>query len=354
MKWIFMGLLLPVVVLTGCSVRPVTLQQDYQSVRVTMSGTPQDTYALVDQMDQLVSQATVSGEQLIFQLPPNLVVDQCFSLQSLQHRQSLAEPPYFMLSLVAQYRDLSVRKMRVEQELQAAIDAEVNSRQFHTNTMLALEQHPAFAENSCLVPPQQVLPAEPFTKCQSEQECRSEGGAICFSLLLGNEGCGIAAQQLQIPGLLSNPGCSAIAAELAGEKYQLDQAVVDALAGYADDIANQMIQSESGFDQFFGILLKGVGYAVKLENALQCTNDFVQRHFGPKLAWQAEVQQIIAAPQRLYSQCQQFVQHTHQSVAAIHAAIAQQQQLQPQLAAISEQLTVLQQLQLPLDACPGS
>lgn len=352
MKWMFTKLFL-VMLVAGCAARPIELQQDYQSVRGKLSGSPQATYLLIDQSGKVISPAMIEGQQLVFWLPPDLPEQQCFSLQSSEQQQALSDPAWFKLSVVTKYRELSSTQLSLSHQLQSAVADEQRFRQIHAGTMQALGQHPAFANNSCIVPPQQALPAEPYTKCQSEQECRSEGGAICFSLLLGSEGCGIAAQQLQIPGLLSNPGCSAMAAELAGEKYELDQAVVDAIAGYADDIAHEMIQSESWLEQAFGILLKGAGYAVKLENARQCTDNFVQQHFGPKLLWQAQIRQITDAPQRLYSECQQFVHSTYQSVAAIESAMAQQQQLQPQLSVIHEQLTALEQLQQPVEFCPG-
>ena len=161
------------------------------------------------------------------------------------------------------------------------------------------------------LPKQRRLPPEPYTKCNSYGECLEEGGAICYSRFIGVEGCGLALRELNVSGMLASPGCAAAAANIAGEKYDMDDAFVDLLHGVADDVGTNLVKSESWFDNVLGVVVLGLNYGAKLDNARQCTDNFVERNYGPRRRWLSTVNEIRAEPDKTKSQCLSLVKNNN-------------------------------------------
>jgi len=107
--------------------------------------------------------------------------------------------------------------------------------------------------------------------------------------------------------MLSSPACSAFAAKLAGEKYDMDDAFVDFLHGVADDFGTGLLKSESLLGNLFGLVVLGTNYGVKLEKARACTNSFVEHFYGPKLVWQQRVKEIRLEPQAIKNNCERLI-----------------------------------------------
>ncbi len=290
--------------LAGCAVRPVTSFHTYKDLQVELSSADGKMYALVGKSGRRLSEAGGRGENLILSLPEGIGASGCFYVADHKGRNIYGEGQYFGLPLIQEYRGALEAKVQLESAIEAIERAEDEYRLKHSSAVARLEANRAFDGQACSTPDQKPLPPKPNTKCETEWECREEGAAICFSQFLGAEGCSIALKELGISGLLSGPGCAAAAAELAGEKYDMDDVVVDALQGLVDDAADWLLERESFFGKLLGGGAKTLNYNLKVNRAKQCTHDFVSRFYGPQRKWLESVGRVKREPARAKKECQ--------------------------------------------------
>ena len=299
MRW----LVLVCIMLSGCSIKPVSTLHTYKDLQVKLSQADKSWYRLVDEKRRLVSKSTGVNGVLNFGISGRTDVSQCFYVINKKGENIFGGTSRISLSLIAEYRKINAEKQALERKRDRNERADKRYRSKYKSDWKSLRANRAFKNKTCHTPAQGPIPRKPVTKCATEKQCREEGGAICFSQFLGSEGCGIALKKLKIPGLLSSPGCAAAAAELANQKYNMDDALVDLLHGVVDDVADSLIESNSGWDQFWGVVAKGLSYGVKLNKAQECTNAFVNRYYGPKHRWLNEVKRIQNEPRLTKNRC---------------------------------------------------
>ena len=161
--------------------------------------------------------------------------------------------------MVNEYRVIDDYKRNLEDQLRSSTDKNERYNRYLESTKNKLNRNRAFSDRSCHLPKEKLWPREPYTKCDSHNECLEEGGAICYSRFIGLEGCALALKELKVSGMLSSPGCAAAAAEIAGEKYDMDDAFVDFLHGVADDVGGELMKSDSFLDNLLddGVKCRG-------------------------------------------------------------------------------------------------
>ena len=349
MRWVALLTLL----LTGCATQPVSSFHTHKNLHVELSKNDKHNYSLVDQKGKRVSRSNGRSASLNFSIPPGTRASSCFAIADHKGKNIFGEGYYFSLPLTQEYRKVDTSRKNLGYKLDIAERAEKENKRRYNAAWDRLEANPAFKDNTCHKPPRKPFPRKPRTKCKTEKECREEGGAICFSRFLGTEGCSIALKELQIPGLLSAPGCAAVAADLAGEKYGMEDAFVDFLHGVADDYADSLMQSESGLSQLFGLIVKGANYKIKLDKAEQCTHQFVNRFYGPKRKWLAEVDRIKSEPARVQSTCFSIIREVNDYHKKIDESKQETSTLAKELAAAKRNHERLSAIQRPLTRCRG-
>jgi len=295
-------------ILSGCAVKPTNSIQTNKSLVVSLSGTDKKEYRLVNRYGKVVSRDTGEDKKLKFDIPYKADVNQCYSV--LNEKGKYLSDDLYRLSLVNEYRAIDGYKTKLEKLLKNSTEKNESYTSYFENTKNKLERNRAFSDRRCHLPKERPWPREPYSKCGTYDKCLEEGGAICYSRFIGLEGCAFALKELNVSGMLSSPGCAAAAAEIAGEKYDMDDAFVDFLHGVADDVGGELMRSESLLDNILGFFVVGANYGVKLDKARQCTNDFVETHFGPKRRWIEAVNEIRAEPEKTRSQCVSLV-HEH-------------------------------------------
>ena len=300
MRW----LIFFIVLLSGCATKPVSTFHTYKTLQIQLSQTDESIYALIDGANHQISQSTGKDGTLNFSIPMGANdTGGCFYIINQEGKSLFEKDPYFSLPLLTEYKKNYSSKSYLENQLNELAHNEKKYRNNYETAWKRLKQNRAFKNNTCYTPEQKQLPQEPYTKCETETECREEGGAICFSRFLGTEGCDVALKELGMSGLLSSPTCGFTASKLANEKYDMGDAIGDVLHGLVDVIAEEKGKSDSLWDNFIGAVLKGGSYAVKLNNAKECTNDFVDYYFGPKRRWLAEVDAIKREPIQTRNEC---------------------------------------------------
>lgn len=305
------------IILTGCAVKPISTVQTRNSLVVQLSGSDSDQYRLVDAGGKTVAASTGETETLQFYIPADTNLNQCFYVVD-NDGERLAEDRY-SLAAVHEYRAVDQYRKKLENRLQRKIREHRRYEEDLQQTKAKLHVNRAFNDGGCILPDEFPWPKEPYTLCKSYDECLAEGGAICFSRFLGLEGCGYAMKELKVAGMLSSPGCAAMAARLAGEKYDMDDAIVDFLHGVADDVGSSLMKSDSTFDKFVGLLVLSASYGVKVKNAKQCTDHFVEKYYGDKIRWIKEVRRIRAEPGETRSRCIDLVTKNNQYVGNLNA-----------------------------------
>ena len=257
----------------------------------------------------------------------------------------------FKLHLAGSIKETSQLLQRTEAELSDS--KRKDPRLLLASTRNRLSNNRAFVGQQCIRPEQRPLPIRPKTRCTSRQECLQDGASICFTRYLGESGCGVASSELGGPGILSRSDCAAAAARLAGEKYELGDAVVDAIMGIVDDEAADLQSNDSLSDNFLGFAIETLSEVRKLEQAKLCTNSFVQKHYGPMEAWQSNARSITTEPYRLVGSCQRDLDSLHSLESAlIHSPNqANTDRLEAKVAELKGRQRTLETEKRPLEFC---
>lgn len=294
--------------LYGCSIHSKSTVQTKDSLVISLSGSTKNNYFLIDERGGVIAQDSAKDGKLTFSIPANADTKSCVQVQD-QKGKKLTENSYY-ITFIDQYRLLDNYKQFLESVVARKVQEYADLNRNYQDVKIRMEGHSAFSNRRCHLPDQREIPERPITRCGSYNECLEEGGAICFSRFIGSEGCSMALKEINISGMLASPACSATAARLAGDKYDMDDAFVDFLHGVADDAGGNLIKSESWFDKALGVLVIAANYGFKLENARNCTNNFIQTYYGPMLVWQQQVREIQLEPERIKANCESLiVQH---------------------------------------------
>ena len=150
---------------------------------------------------------------------------------------------------------------------------------------------------------------------------------------------------------MTSPACSLLAAELAGEKYGLDSAFVDALHGVADDYAISLLKSESILGNLLGAFVGISNYGVKLARAEQCTVRFVNYHYGPIEKWESRVGFLRNEPERELSSCKSLVTRISSARKDVIAEEQKTIDLQSKIDQIEIRMRSMQRQSTPIKFC---
>ncbi len=308
-------------ILSGCAVSPVSTTQEKNKITVVLSGTSDDSYRLYNDYDGYVARADGRDGSLVFTVPEYADTSRCFTVKDKNGKNIYENNTYFSTPLISELRQSQKERRAYEDKI---TQLQGNAQQFDTSYndhWVQFRKSPAFnaAGNTCRLPAQKTIPPKPYAKCTSEQQCKEDGAAICFTRFIGEAGCGVASKKLGISEFLSNPGCAAAAADLAGQKYGMEDAFVDALNGAIKDVANTSKSSESPLENIIGHIIDAGVYAYDINSAVQCTSKFIETNYGPVRKWLAEQKSIEAEPQLAMNQCKSLVNSINADVKNINS-----------------------------------
>lgn len=266
-----------------------------------------NTYYLFDGSQQTVARAVSANGQIRFLLPQNRYVGECVAVFDDRGRALWDDRRKIRLAARSEHQEAWRQKQAIRTDSEAAAATERRTRQQREAAEGRLRANPAHSVGTCRRLSPQPVPPRPTVRCASYDECLQDGAAICYTRYFGSKGCGMALDEFEIPGLLSSPGCAAAAAELAGDKYELGDAFVDALHGMIGDTGKKMMRSDDFLSQLLGLAVTLGNEYAQLEQAKTCANRFAERQFTPLRTWAAQVEQRRAEPERLLADCQRDV-----------------------------------------------
>ncbi len=339
--------------LASCATTLSSGTQSINSVELNVSRSDNKSYYLVDSSRKHVSSAVASSGKLVFELPrqANRFVDECVTIVDSTGKPVLDDKKSLFLASRSAYQNNSKER---EQLVAAQHEDQRRERMAHDQLKAAnarLRSNRAYVHATCTRPVQTAMPARPQMRCATREECLQDGAAICFSKYLGAKGCGLALNEFNIPGMLSSPVCAATAAKLAGEKYELGEALVDALYGVADDAARELMSRGTIGEKIVGAIIGITSESLQLRDAHSCTQSFVERQFAPLENWNREVSRIRAEPAHLLQSCQQDVQSLASMPQQISATAERLRQRQPRLQALESNMNKLMRERSPIQWC---
>lgn len=337
--------------LMGCATKVRVGSQSVDAVQLDFSGDERRRFFLFDSNRQQIASAVPIGGRLQFQLPSTRNLTECAfvvdqngksildgdRLLKLTARNEYASALLDRQRTASQYSQVSIRRSSADAEQKGALKR--------------LEANRAYANRRCSRPAQLSPGSRPVVKCGTYGECLRDGKLICYSRFAGAKGCGMVASEFKIPNAVSGPTCAAVVAELAGEKYKLDDAVVDSLLGLADDTAASLRKSESAGDVILGWIVGGVSGALQLQQAESCTKNFVDRQYGLLQRWLRESERLRLEPDVLFQSCNRDVNAYLTASPTIESASAQLAALAQSLAKADSRLSALTRERRPLEWC---
>jgi len=241
--------------LSACSVVPERTLETRERVIVELSGASDEVYYLVGRDGRRYAASVNYNDKLHFRVNTQVSGSGCYFIANDDGDVFSKDPKFFALNKISGYQNLQSRYSYYQREIQAAKNTNRSHAIQMSRVISSLGQTRAYQNGSCERPRRKPYPPMPKVKCGTHAQCTEEGSAICFTRFVGSEGCSYALSEYKVPGLLSSPGCAALAAELAEEKYELGDAFVDAIHGVVDDIAREQMNSDSILSQAFGAVI---------------------------------------------------------------------------------------------------
>ncbi len=340
-----------VLLLSGCAATKFTEGTQSVSQLELRHGSTSGHYLLIDSNNQVVSSAEANSSVLIFSLSRDDRLDNCVAVVDSKSKPA-TDTPFIFISLHSVYQELVAERGSLAAGIGEAHNRSMALRQQSQSVRAELAANRAYSNQSCVLPAMAPVPPPPALKCNNPDECRQEGAAICYTHFIGTQGCGIALDRLGIPGILSSPGCSMLAASLAHEKYDLGDAFFAMVVGAVDDKASEMMKSKDVGDQVVGAAVKGIILATEIGEAQSCTENFVKTEYGvPVDEWQSSVNRIRAEPGQLQSACQSDVARLSSLATAIQQADAAAIERERQLVGLDGRIRLLEAARKPLEYC---
>ena len=337
--------------LMGCATKVTVGSQSVEAVQLDFSGDERKRYFLFDTNRQVIASSVPAAGRLLFQLPANRHITECASVIDQTGKSILQGERLLKLSARTEYVTTLLERQRTasqysqEDMRRRAADAEQKS------ALNRLGANRAYANGRCNRPTQLSPGPRPVVKCGSYGECFRDGKLICYSRFAGAKGCGMVASEFKIPNIVSGPTCAAVVAELAGEKYRLDDAVVDFLFGLADDTAANLRKSESAGEVILGWLVTGISGALQLQQAESCTKNFVDRQFGPLQNWLQEGERLRSEPDSLLQSCSRDVNAYLTASPTIESTNARLAVLSQSIEKADSRLNALTRERRPIEWC---
>lgn len=347
----YIFIMLATTLLIGCATKVRVGSQSVDAVQLDFSGDERRPYFLLDNNRQLIASAVSHAGKVQFQLPSNRHITDCAYVVDQTGKSILDGDRLLKLSARSEYvtilldRQRTVSQYSQEDARRRTADAE------QKGALNRLRSNRAYADGRCSRPTQLSPGPMPVVKCGSRAECFRDGKLICYSRFAGAKGCSMVASEFKIPNIVSGPTCAAVVAELAGEKYKLDDAVVDFLFGLADDTAANLRKSESAGDVILGWVLGGISGAFQLQQAETCTRNFVDRQFGPLQRWLDEGERLRLEPDSLLHSCKRDIDSYWVASPAIEAADARLVMLRHRIENADSRLSSLVRDRRPLEWC---
>jgi hypothetical protein len=339
------------ILLSGCATKVSTGSQSVEAVQLDFSGDERKRYFLIDTNRQRLASAVPAGGKLSFQLPPDRHITACASVVDQTGKSILDDDRLLKLSARTEYVTTLLDRQRSagqhSQEAMRRRAAEAEQR----GALNRLGTNRAYANGQCSRPSQLSPGARPIVKCGSYGECFRDGKLICYSRFAGAKGCGMVASEFKIPNIVSGPTCAAVVAELAGDKYQLEDAVVDFLFGLADDAAANLRKSESAGEVILGWMLGAASGALQLQQAETCTKNFVDRQFGPLQRWLQEAERLRFEPDTLLQSCGRDVNAFLTASPVIESTKARLDTLTQDIEKANARLNALTRERRPIEWC---
>jgi hypothetical protein len=337
--------------LSGCATTARVGTQSVDSLQLDLSSRKAQQFYLYDANRRLISRAISSAGRLRIELPPNRDIAGCVQVLDQRGKSILPDGTRLKLSVRNDYASaLAYRESSDTQYSEQ--NRRLNNLKSQQNSALGrLTGNRAYTNRRCSRPPERSAGPQPIVKCGSYEECLRDAKLICYSRFVGAKGCGKVASEYQIPNIVSGPTCAAFVAEMAGAKYELEDAVVDFLFGIADDAADDLMNSDSAADVIAGLIVGTLSNTLQLEQAKSCSTEFVNRQFGPMQTWLQEVQRLGLEPDNLLQACDRDVNAYLAATSAITAADSQVTQLTQSLAQADARLRELARTTRSIEWC---
>ena len=252
--------------------------------------------------NRVIAVGQARAGSVTFALPKSANISSCLSIHDVKGENVFGKNVLIQPVVRIEMQKISQDLQRTNIEFSES--QKIDPRFLLANAKRRIAENRAFVDGACILPEQRPIPQRPQTRCSSRQECEQEGAAICFTQYIGEKGCAMAFSELRMPGLLSSPSCAATAAKLAGEKYELGHAVVDAITGMIDDIGGNLRDSDDLGDNILGWVIGAAVEVGQLSQARSCKNSFIEKHYEPLESWKSNVRDITSEPEKLLASCQ--------------------------------------------------
>ncbi len=260
------------------------------------------SYSLLDGSRQPIARAVSRAGRIRFELPADRAIGRCVVVLDNAGYPALGQKRVIQLTLRTEYQALQAhRRQLVADEASAVASASAVSLDAQA-TRSRLTANPARVDGSCQRPADQAAPPRPASQCATRQDCIRDGAALCFTQAFGAGGCELAARELELAGLASNPLCKPGEARRASQS--LDTVILGAIKGVAADTARELQRSDSAAQKAIaGVIANASDYA-RISGARSCADSYVERQLAPVEAWAARARQLRDEPQRLLAACE--------------------------------------------------
>ncbi|HEY4370024.1 MAG TPA: hypothetical protein VGN07_22515 [Steroidobacteraceae bacterium] len=296
---------LPLWLLCGCAASPTKTSQTYDTIEITLTSPDKARYFLVGTQGRAYGTTTGASGAVIFGIPPNASPQECYTVYNSKGKSLLKGSTWVYPSLRVTYRALADRRAAGQKQLSDNATALRDATARLEQARVSLGGNLDWQNNSCERPPQEPIPPEPTSQCESRDACLVKARGACVTRFLKTEFCSLLYRKVPIGNV--------VICKSAMEHLDLDKSISNEQMGTlifgallsAITSSDEKSDEKSGSKNLesLGDLFEIVSGLSELSEINECASNFVERDYGPRERWNAQYGGLQTEADRVYQSC---------------------------------------------------
>jgi len=287
----------------------ISVHETYNEIVVNLNKSSKESFFLYGNDWYYVSSAKASGSSIHFPLSKKNKIpsSDCITLKNENHKliKFKRESRHgFSSTIHSKYYDVLKYLSSNTTEIVKLTNEISSLEKQYSNRKSELSYNRAYRNQSCSIPSKRSYPLRPSTaKCESEYECRQDAKQLCIIKVGGAVGCSELAQKKGYSSVQVSALCSLAFAEMLEQKYSLEDLITDTTIAFVDDLADEGLESDNGFTNILGGLLKLTAISAKAGQYDICKRNYTKKFHNPYKNWQELILGIDNEPRYTFDEC---------------------------------------------------
>jgi len=324
-----------VTLFSGCAVKPTTVEQTYDGLRVGLNKNTDDVYRLVDNRKNVVSNTKSTNKILTFSFYSHTLPSTCYTVIDEDGNKLFENNKGFRITSVNDYYLTVEQKKSYQSQYDQTLANHNHYDSAYDRAKKTMEAHRLFNGRTCDLPPMGKIPPKPISICGGYSQCQKLVSDSCLADLAAAETCAAALSKADLHSSFPSVGCGAVVSIAKTGSYGLGAAALDAITGMVDENAKQQFNSGNYTESFFSAVFSvGIRY-FRLKD---CKEDLLEAAYSPIRRWESQKSYIQDKPYRLQNACVTLIKTHNSTLNSLENLAALKTGLATKIQALSDQI----------------